>query len=360
MVWWGEDDADGLTGDELEIFGQRLAADGREIGKDDFRVSRAGADGDPRFAALVPSVAYRSADRDLRPQSRTPAEAAGLLRRPIGVGRDGGVTAPARGTGGPGSPGPPGLCRSLELFLSVQSGALDPDVGPGIDERLVPVLPADSTALVARLAQHLDDLAAPRSLAHPMSLHDDPVPRVKPLARVPRHGSLLPSRWPGHPARPRFGSHREGGHSLFGELLIVGSSPQAGSVALRMAADLQSATMDGVFENATAEPSTIRRRDGTVVPFDRARIAAAVLRATREVGRPDPALTQTVAARVSEDVSRRFGSAAPGVEDVQDAVERLLLEAGRVEVARAYGAYRTRRAELRSTKGGSASAMSSS
>ena len=76
-----------------------------------------------------------------------------------------------------------------------------------------------------------------------------------------------------------------------------------------------------------------------------------MLRATREVGRPDPALAQTVAVRVSEDVSRRFGAAAPGIEDVQDAVERLLLKAGRVEVARAYGGYRTRRAELRSAKG---------
>ena len=45
---------------EREILGQRLAADGTEIGTNDFRVSQLGPDGDQRFDNQRPAVAYNS------------------------------------------------------------------------------------------------------------------------------------------------------------------------------------------------------------------------------------------------------------------------------------------------------------
>jgi predicted aconitase with swiveling domain len=59
VVWQGDDDTGLLLDDELEIFGQRLdAATGAEIGINDFRVSFMGPNGNKRFIAIRPSVAY--------------------------------------------------------------------------------------------------------------------------------------------------------------------------------------------------------------------------------------------------------------------------------------------------------------
>lgn len=54
VAWPGDDVLDG----EREVYGQRLNADGAEIGENDFRVSHMGTDGDTNFAANRPSVAY--------------------------------------------------------------------------------------------------------------------------------------------------------------------------------------------------------------------------------------------------------------------------------------------------------------
>jgi hypothetical protein len=47
---------DGID-DELEIYGQRLSATGAQVGANDFRISQVGPDGDERFDAFRPSVA---------------------------------------------------------------------------------------------------------------------------------------------------------------------------------------------------------------------------------------------------------------------------------------------------------------
>ncbi|HUP32820.1 MAG TPA: hypothetical protein VM184_07285 [Gaiellaceae bacterium] len=64
VVWWGDDAADGLVEGEFEVFGQRLSAGGRKVGTEGFRISRMGAEGEPGFAALVPSLAYGLAGRE--------------------------------------------------------------------------------------------------------------------------------------------------------------------------------------------------------------------------------------------------------------------------------------------------------
>lgn len=93
-------------------------------------------------------------------------------------------------------------------------------------------------------------------------------------------------------------------------------------------------------------PAKVRRRDGTLVPFDIARIEAAVTRAAREVACDDPDMPGTVAKAVADALGRGI---AP-VEDIQDCVEARLGEAGLDDVARVYIIYRQRRAELRTAK----------
>ncbi len=65
VVWHGDDDTDPLVGDEIEIFGQRInAADGTEIGTNDFRISDMGVAQDNNFFGLVPDVTYNSTNNE--------------------------------------------------------------------------------------------------------------------------------------------------------------------------------------------------------------------------------------------------------------------------------------------------------
>ncbi|MEM1120215.1 MAG: T9SS type A sorting domain-containing protein [Bacteroidota bacterium] len=64
VVWRGDDNTDGLIDDELEIFGQRLNANGVEIGTNDFRISDMGSNGNANFDAFDPSVTYSNVDNE--------------------------------------------------------------------------------------------------------------------------------------------------------------------------------------------------------------------------------------------------------------------------------------------------------
>ncbi len=96
--------------------------------------------------------------------------------------------------------------------------------------------------------------------------------------------------------------------------------------------------------------SELKKRDGQVVPFELPRIERAVARAAREVGRDALGLDREVTARVVADLASRFRRRVPGVEDVQDAVERALMACGHDDVARAYVLFRDRRADVRRAK----------
>ncbi len=64
LVVWATEDTDtaGIVAGEVEVFGQRLAADGAELGANDFRISDAGGDGNPDIEASEPDVAYNVVD----------------------------------------------------------------------------------------------------------------------------------------------------------------------------------------------------------------------------------------------------------------------------------------------------------
>jgi len=96
----------------------------------------------------------------------------------------------------------------------------------------------------------------------------------------------------------------------------------------------------------------VRKRDGTVVPFERAKIASAIHRTLCEVGRDEAKLAADLAARVERALVERFGPlfGPPHVEEIQDAVEETLMAAGLPDAARAYIVYRHQHKQLREIK----------
>jgi ribonucleoside-diphosphate reductase alpha chain len=94
----------------------------------------------------------------------------------------------------------------------------------------------------------------------------------------------------------------------------------------------------------------VHKRDGRVVSFDPARIVSAIHRATLAAGHGDAHFAANQAEAVVRVLEQRFATRIPGVEDVQDAVEEVLVRSGRPEVAREYMKYRMQRAQVREFK----------
>jgi len=95
----------------------------------------------------------------------------------------------------------------------------------------------------------------------------------------------------------------------------------------------------------------IRKRDGRLVEFEVAKISAAIKKAVRAVGGRDMAKAETIATQVVGTLSVIFkGNQVPTVENVQDLVEKELIEAGHARTAKAYILYRQQREQLRATR----------
>jgi ribonucleoside-triphosphate reductase len=91
----------------------------------------------------------------------------------------------------------------------------------------------------------------------------------------------------------------------------------------------------------------VEKRNGQTVAFDRAKIANAIFKAARSVGGEDIALAERLAADVCRQLYEARGRHVPKVEEVQDAVEKVLIENGHARTAKAYILYRDQRSRLR-------------
>ncbi len=94
-------------------------------------------------------------------------------------------------------------------------------------------------------------------------------------------------------------------------------------------------------------PSSVRKRDGTAVPFDKGKIAIAIHKAGMETGKIDLPTAKKIAEDVAQHLAQAYPQSTPSVEQVQDMVEIALMKAGFPETAKAYILYRSKRAELR-------------
>ncbi len=94
---------------------------------------------------------------------------------------------------------------------------------------------------------------------------------------------------------------------------------------------------------------SIVKRDGTLVPYDRDRIATAIFKAGASVGNESREEAERLAAEVENALAATYAApqSVPTVEDIQDVVESILLAKGHPRTARAYIIYRHRRAEAR-------------
>ena len=98
-------------------------------------------------------------------------------------------------------------------------------------------------------------------------------------------------------------------------------------------------------EASTLKPTQIRKRDGRIVPFDKEKITNAIYRAITATGGRDHTLAESLSNRVVEILNEKYGAEAiPAVEDVQDFVERVLVENEQAKVAKNYIIYRQKRA----------------
>lgn len=96
----------------------------------------------------------------------------------------------------------------------------------------------------------------------------------------------------------------------------------------------------------------IKKRDGREVPFNIEKIAQAVLKAERSVGGNNYDEALAIADKVCQKLSETIIGRNPSVEEVQDMVERVLIEDGHTNTAKAYILYRadrTRAREMNST-----------
>ncbi|MFA6495212.1 MAG: adenosylcobalamin-dependent ribonucleoside-diphosphate reductase [Candidatus Paceibacterota bacterium] len=96
--------------------------------------------------------------------------------------------------------------------------------------------------------------------------------------------------------------------------------------------------------------ATIVKRNGTHVPFVAEKITNAIFKASVAAGVPDWKKAQTLAAAVVASVAK-VSRGSMSVEEVQDIVERVLIEHGLAKIAKAYILYRQHRAEVREEKG---------
>ena len=110
--------------------------------------------------------------------------------------------------------------------------------------------------------------------------------------------------------------------------------------------------------------SRVRKRDGRQVPYDKRKVELAVAAALQAVGEADPTFAREVAdvvelALLDRGAAAHGGRAAdeaplelvPDIEEIQDLVEKALVELGSVAVAKAYILYRERRAQARGALG---------
>ncbi len=92
---------------------------------------------------------------------------------------------------------------------------------------------------------------------------------------------------------------------------------------------------------------SIIKRDGRVMLYDQHKIASAIVRSLEAAREGDASDAARITADVQRDLEGRFPASAPNIEDIQDAVERQLMNHGFSASAKAYILYRANRTRAR-------------
>jgi len=91
----------------------------------------------------------------------------------------------------------------------------------------------------------------------------------------------------------------------------------------------------------------IKKRDGREVPFNIEKISNAIFKAAQAAGGHDYNTSMALAEKVVNVVDDKFQGKIPDVEDIQDIVEKVLIESGHARTAKEYILYRAERNRVR-------------
>jgi len=93
------------------------------------------------------------------------------------------------------------------------------------------------------------------------------------------------------------------------------------------------------------------KRDGRIVDFDYERIVGAIFKAAKAVGGEDRKTANKLALQVVKVINEKYANIGViTVEEIQDEVEKMLIEAGHAKTAKAYILYRKQRSDIRDLK----------
>ena len=93
------------------------------------------------------------------------------------------------------------------------------------------------------------------------------------------------------------------------------------------------------------------KRDGKVVDFDLAKISSAIVKAFEAQDKQyHPSVIDLLALKVTADFENKVKEGLVAVEDIQDSVESVLVQAGYADIAKAYILYRRQREKIRNMK----------
>lgn len=93
------------------------------------------------------------------------------------------------------------------------------------------------------------------------------------------------------------------------------------------------------------------KRNGRIVAFNREKIVNSIYRAAVEAGEKDRALAERLADQVVKLINQTYPAGAiPSVEEIQDLIEKVLVEKGCYQAAKHYILYRAEHARLREGK----------
>lgn len=93
------------------------------------------------------------------------------------------------------------------------------------------------------------------------------------------------------------------------------------------------------------------KRQGNLVAYDRDRITTAIFQALVSTGNKNRRLAERLSGKVEKSLlAAATDNTAPSIEEIQDIVEKILLENGQEKTARSYMDYRRQRAQARATR----------
>ena len=120
--------------------------------------------------------------------------------------------------------------------------------------------------------------------------------------------------------------------------------------------DMFKKAVESLEKPAPAEPVpgkvvSVKKRDGRIVEFAPEKITNAIFAAAKSIGGKDKELSSQLASEVVAIINNNYDrKKLPTVEEVQDAVEKVLVENGHYQTAKSYILYREQHRKIRETK----------